>query len=329
MQTNLAYIDDTIDRGISAEVANPKIAEADRKSAKTKAMKSIAGFHLHDQEAENKALDEMIAKRRKQVGTFIEDRSKVREKLSGLGVSPLAVLPTSAWLAICEQAGLIRLRPNNNGLVPVSRDAFKQFIRDVAPQNYRGMFGAPPPPPLYGSDAPPDDAKLLDKAKHDWPGLMRLFFPGGKQDDSSSVMATLVMPTPPADVAATLLKVQSLTLSVAAVAEAIGFKETVTEIRKREIAKRDQEARERWMREDPIVYTDEGTATAIIAQFGDFPIEKEVVDAVVASDKLIADAPSEIDLLTYSTDGTGEMYRHQVMLAMARRQLAMPTWISS
>lgn len=47
---------------------------------------------------------------------------------------------------------------------------------------------------------------------------------------------------------------------------------------------RDAEARALAARLDPIVYVTSGKAVAIVAQFGDFPIEKEIVDQAVQAD---------------------------------------------
>jgi hypothetical protein len=109
------------------------------------------------------------------------------------------------------------------------------------------------------------------------------------------------LPSPPEDVAATLLKLRSIEeyrdpeIRVAAEPAAVTFGLAADELiaryelegkaadRERRREKARLEAYERWLREDPIVYVEYGGAVAIVAQFGDFPIEKEVVDRVVGT----------------------------------------------
>lgn len=96
----------------------------------------------------------------------------------------------------------------------------------------------------------------------------------------------IVLPTPPDDVAEVLLKVQSFDdLRVAAEAGAIQFKGGFERVLRTQYEKilHDEEM----ARRDPIVYVVHDGAVAIIAQFGDFPIEQEVVNRVVNSKHLI------------------------------------------
>jgi hypothetical protein len=94
------------------------------------------------------------------------------------------------------------------------------------------------------------------------------------------------LPTPPEDVVETLKKIAVLPgIKVAAEPGAVGFSKSPTEI----IAERMREEWEEEAREaariralDPIIYLEEGPAVAIVAQFGDFPMEKALVDAVVS-----------------------------------------------
>lgn len=314
MKTSLAYIDDVMDRTIEAEVSVPSIPQKDRAEAKAKANKSIAGFHLHDEAAERKMLDEKIEKRRQVLETFRTEREMIRIKLGDVGVIPLAVLPSSAWLEICKRAGLIRLVTDKWGKVRIARSVFHEF---------QGVKGK-----LLGNITP--EQQIEHYAKHNWAELMGKFFPNGEQPSGDGPVitwnhATLVMPVPPDDVAQVLLKAQNFPLQVATVADAIGFKESMGQLLKAEQAKIEEEIRYReWLRNDPIVYTEEGSATAIIAQFGDFPIEKDVVDFVVASDHLIVERPKSLETspVVYANDSDmmRQMAQMQFMAEQARRQ---------
>ncbi|MBI4088872.1 hypothetical protein HY415_02145 [Candidatus Kaiserbacteria bacterium] len=99
---------------------------------------------------------------------------------------------------------------------------------------------------------------------------------------SASVRITL--PEPPDDVQKTLIAAErgGATLRLAVVGDAISLREdpfdALMAYQKRQL---EEEAHIRAL--DPIVYTVEGAAVAVIAQYGDFPIEQEVVNEVVNS----------------------------------------------
>lgn len=109
--------------------------------------------------------------------------------------------------------------------------------------------------------------------------------------------ATLVLPAPPPEVAEILLRAYAHLdgLKVAAVGEAIAFLESPGQILRNTALRLEAERAEQRRIEqelierlnDPIVYYEYESAVAIIAQFGDFPIEKEVIDKVVSSEHLI------------------------------------------
>lgn len=284
--TSLAYIDGATSAAVIKELDRPTIDDKARAEIKTKASKRIAGFQVYDQAAENKMLDEMIADRRARLETFIEDRKKVRESLTSLGVTALAVLPTVAWSDICQRAKLFRFSPNAQNKVRIDRMNFHL---------------------MYGGKAKEAEAG----AKAGWTGFLLSLFPAYSEahQDGHGHTATLVLPNPPADVVEILIKAQSRKLQVAAVADAIRLLESPSElVAHTAFTERDLWARAQgyadmadWVKRDPIVYTEEGTATAIIAQFGEFPIEKQVVDFVVASGKLIPDKISALSPLAYSS----------------------------
>lgn len=102
----------------------------------------------------------------------------------------------------------------------------------------------------------------------------------------------IALPTPPAEVQERLIAAERarLPLNIAVVGDAIAFKESVAGVlineRKShwdEVERQRQEA----LRLDPIAYVIEGTAVAIIDQYGDFPIEKAVMNEVINSEHLV------------------------------------------
>lgn len=116
--------------------------------------------------------------------------------------------------------------------------------------------------------------------------LMRCFFPARSEAEfherGDDTYATLALPTPPADVADVLLRVKGMGLKLALVPAGFQFVETPADLLRGRIEELTKQRLVAWQTRpaDPIVYMQSGNATAIVAQFGDFPIEREVVDRV-------------------------------------------------
>ena len=98
------------------------------------------------------------------------------------------------------------------------------------------------------------------------------------------------LPTPPLEVQERLLAAERarFTLCVAVVGEAISFKESIADVlirgKQEDLIER---ARLASLDRDPIAYVVEGSAVAIIDQYGDFPIELEVMNQVINSEHLV------------------------------------------
>lgn len=298
METTLAYIDGTIDAAVATKAANVTLGDKERAAIREGANRRVAGFKVFDEDKERADLDAAIAKKRASIDAFLADRDAVKATLAKAGVSPLAILPSKAWQDICDKTGLFRMAPDAQGRVGIVNDAFVDFPKV---EESRG----PKPKFWEGNRAHAAVDPLEATAKADWPAMLKRLFggmvapvyrePSREEAIRDSMLsrsylptfATLLLPQPPDDVVATLIKVDaaSIPMKVAAVADAIGFRETMTELRDR-VNKHidDEDARIAQLLYEPFIYTEHGNATAIIAQFGEFPIEKEVVDMVVASD---------------------------------------------
>lgn len=284
MKSSLAYIDAATEGAVTTRSGKPSLSDADRKAARVQATKSVAGFDVFDEEAERKSLDAIIAKNREAVETFIAERKAIREKLAASGVTPLAVVPLASWKKLLRNAGLFMLAPDSAGRVHIATTAF-----DGLPAASAGRFTA-------GED------KAETLAKQNGSAWLKRCFPTQESKDGVGAVATLVLPVPPADVIDTLVKLSraGVAMKTAAVAEAIAFKESIPQLRRLEMARREEEARRlEALRADPIVYTEHGGVAAVVAQFGDFPIEMEVVDAVVAADDFIPEKPKASHFVPY------------------------------
>ena len=253
-----------------AEINSAVLDALDRpapSAPQTAAARVVAGFHLKDASAEEKAVAEAAEAHRAAVETFRADRAAALAVCIDHGIKPLAVIPTLTWGHVCEAAGLFRLHPESDGTVRFDPRAFFD-IRDE-----RRMSGA-------------DQVEWL--AANRRKDFLRRMFPDGVSQEGG-LGATLVMPIPPADVADVLLKARGLDLKVATVAEAISFKETPSQLYRK--ARSYEEAVARALRDDPIIYFEQGAAAAILAQFGDFPIEREIVARVLEAEILMGMFP--------------------------------------
>lgn len=113
--------------------------------------------------------------------------------------------------------------------------------------------------------------------------LLELLWPNYREPDQGDAVA-ISLPDAPSDVQEKLVALERarLTMRIAVVKEAIGVDGKLQGA----IIGKFVEAMEA-LKRDPIVFVREGTAVAIIAQFGDFPIEKEVIEKVINSEHLV------------------------------------------
>jgi len=109
-------------------------------------------------------------------------------------------------------------------------------------------------------------------------------FSGKEETGWTRTDAKVILPQPPESVLQNLTKLFKLTdheVSVAAVADAIAFEGGLKKIYSKGMA---EEKMRRQIAADPIIYVRNGSAVAIIDQFGDFPIEKETVEKCMTAE---------------------------------------------
>lgn len=300
VKTNLAYI---------GEAAGTAASLERMKTVKT----IVAGFEI-ELPAEK---DYRFEEKRK---SFVHDAANIKSKLAAIGVEPLAIVPEAWWTKIVEESGMHNITPDSDGMLPLhmngienlthGREAVMVILPSVAvgalipalicsaivspwwvaiPVGAFGAFCT------FGFLASNNGFGLIEKLQ-----ARRFLREKGEVAALKSIMSTtdrytgystkITLPEPPTDVIEILRKMagSGMVLSVAAVQGAVGFNPPLEEVitkkllkkgadRRQEIA--DARARARSL--DPIIFTKSGSAVAIVAQFGDFPIEKEVVDTVV------------------------------------------------
>src|SRR5271155_5860490 len=233
MKTSFDYIDDVVEQSTKVE---PKLSDKERGDAEKTAKKIIGGFRVKDDKAEKDALDAMVTRKRSGVSMFLQHRTMAKDDLAKVGIKPMAVVPTTSWKRICLDTGLYILVPNAQGQIAYDATSVQALAGSIR--------------------------NIDKKAKEDWKWFLNAMFPDRTSLDLSAYYkATLILPDPPEDVAAILCKAQKISLKVAAVAEAISFVETPSEIVKRSsVTAKDLWAQARgyadhadWVKRDPIV----------------------------------------------------------------------------
>lgn len=331
-KTNLAYINTATESAVDKELKDPKLSTAILRKADQVSLKIVAGFTIHDEKSRQQALSLSLAARRQTVTDYRKDRDSVKERLTGLGISPLAVVPKTAWEHICTKSELFMLAPDGDGRIRISTSIIDElntsvegssnliswifYILAVVGANL-GLLSMGLTLPvilftsmisiavaIYFADKNSLSAiirsnlvslRLWQFTKRPWKAQLNALL--RHNEIEQGLLVRVMLPEPPADVAAILTKAIYQPIKVAAVAEAISFANTSSEILRsvhglkikeaRSKAYRGYASHQEWLEKCPIIYLEYGKAVAVIAQFGDFPVEKEVVDKIINSEYLL------------------------------------------
>lgn len=242
---------------------------------------------------------------------FQDSRIQLEARLRAKGVEPMAVVPLSWWDEIVSRSGLVdvdttaryefRIDLDLIGRIVSLRNALAGAIgvgTGLATIGAAYTIGGMPALTvaaglsiLPGAGATWAAVRYLLRAEtmvraFDMRGglLPRVLFRSEKKWPEGEPVE-ITFPPPPADVVEVLRKTAETGFDVRVAAErsAVAFSidpvlYVADQITRREIILRERRAR---VAADPIVYVRLGEAVAILAQFGDFPIEKRVIDSVV------------------------------------------------
>lgn len=310
MQTSFAEIENMVEDRLSAVEQNPNVPLP---------TKVIAGFAIPDTAGQQSR----IAARQEDVRKFQRRRTTVIDNLTRLGVTPLAVIPSKVWAEICQESNLYRFKPRGEKVSVSTQDAetfhnlsllgswmfaiisvvglgLLYYSEGSAWWSFNSIFAGigialcfcfVSVLGYYGQRA--IHLRWFDRIPHE--KLVRRLLPDMKSYDTSDrygvAEATLVLPSLPDDLIPVLQNVSGLLLCVAAVPEAFKFAEKPSQILQKRLAQIDANNRaffEDMIKPDPIIYTDDDHVVAIIAQFGEFPVEREaVIKALEAEDNLL------------------------------------------
>lgn len=272
MRTNLAVIHDTFKEVVEAPVAVPKsvIEAADQASRIT-----IAGLPVVSEAVRENRIRAWRDARNAAIGRYGTDAAHLNRVLDTYKVKPLAVLPTMAWYRLCVASGLFFIKPDENGAVHIDMG---QMLNFISAKRYRWSSPSRKEAIQEYLDSQTWAATLKDFSRGQNAFLSAPYVTSDRQ-------IKFDMPTPPADICELLQKIAPL--NPATVAESGAFSLGADPVQALLDAKesktfgyRGYASYAEWLEKCPIVYVRNMTAVAVMAQFGDFPIEKEVVEKV-------------------------------------------------
>lgn len=309
MRTDLATIDRHFVEATERQYDDPVATKADYARANKVASKTIAGFDVVDEGAREKLLADARAENKKTVGLYRQNRKKLINKLADLGVTALASLPTPAWRSICRQSGLFIIDTPSGQVVLSMTEAFKPLIAAAAGNNKKQVTW--------------QVRNYLDTTP--WEDVLTGFSDNGvfsnRPRQGYTADTKIVLPEAPADVQSILIKVSELNPKTAAVSDAIGFTDPLDKMiasRWGQVIEAERIAALR-RAADPIVFVEEADVTAIVAQFGDFPIEQEIVEKVAAADieptvtMTVSKGAGGGSFVAYQDDSMAQMMMAQAM----------------
>jgi|CXWL01.1.fsa_nt_gi hypothetical protein len=348
MRANLAYVGAAAALAVEQQIENPAPFVSLASASRTR----IAGIDV--------LTEDPLVGRRARLKAYQNDAGSLRNRLEEEGVSHLAILPTSAWNRIAENAELFRFQPKEDGSVLASmkplEEAMKRANQAVdwppltmvgvgAVLGFAGIFGlatllselpmlANAGIALFGAGAGgylaglgaqmffcDEDGKAhpirLAQAEKRFlketltvpkEALLRMLFPAGEVNTAGVPIRIGLPPAPvEAEVNLRAAKAAGFELTLDTVAEAVTFEDDPLSAfmqhresywEQRKTAFKQQKEQRRQQREDdrrlfwstmpdPIVTTSHGSATAIIVQYGEFPIEQAIIDRVLNSSDLV------------------------------------------
>lgn len=309
MKTDLAYIDESFNSLVDNVSGSTPIP---LKNCTT----YVGGFAVPD----GKKIEAAHRTFQSNNSSYIQDRNMIKGELEKRGVKAKAFIPLRIWQSLCKEHDLFVLSPTPNGNISVRVNpqdiagpwfgwatlmivacAFASVCYlTISAYRELGMvdtvFGVFLGSTLLSAIAgaaiggvtlgmfEQQTARLflrLHLALSSKKRILLNFLPNFKEEEYNQKVR-LVLPTPPQSVLETLAKLTNYPrgLKVAAEAGAINFDRSFYDILA-EKSDADIIERRELMRNDPIIYDQCGQCVAVIEQFGDFPIEKEVVDKLI------------------------------------------------
>src|SRR3989338_6503299 len=104
MESNLALLDRAVDDAISHELGDGKHDETAlaELGVQPQRFRTVAGLKVVSNAARDAGVDPKAAQLNDKLMRYRAEKSLVLQKLKIVGITPLAVLPHSAWERICD-----------------------------------------------------------------------------------------------------------------------------------------------------------------------------------------------------------------------------------
>jgi hypothetical protein len=323
MNNSLMVLDQTVRAAIDHELGRPSNFDASTSQRRIE----IAGVEVVTTAFNGMAIDDNMAALYRRLTAFGSDKAILEAKMEHAGITPLAIVPASAWDYLCIKSKLYCFAPKE-GAVRISTEILRSLDRQIPPPNDGPDFGWAAlwwlvvsiglciftPINSIGTffgwcfffdflggmvfgivlGVCSDDRR--ESARKELLGKMirtgfadgsinDLLWPSYREPaaDDDHTLIRIGFPDAPADVQGTLVKAAQagFEIKIAAVADAITLREDLFAVLMKSQTRRLETMRQAGA--DPIAFVAEGSAVAIIAQYGDFPIEVALIDEVAQS----------------------------------------------
>lgn len=198
---------------------------------------SVHGFRMQGVEATRRSLKGIVE--------VVEHAAKASGFCKEIGITPLAIVPTTAWKGVCVKAGLFTLRPTADSMVRVSLKMLSEAISRI---KLAGPKSSPPRSWFSRLHSQEDDVRTrLDtelRALSEEAGVVKEYFarfgsreiiqelfPGYVEPERDGHRTKVLFPEPPATVGKVLYRLtQKVLLSVTLQWEALSFPELEPEL---------------------------------------------------------------------------------------------------
>ncbi len=299
---------------VSTLEREPEVEQIERRAKE--GVRMIAGFAVQSSEARELAYSAIKAEREERIGQYRAACTTLELELAQYDVPVLCFVPRDAFLAMCQRAGLLAFRPAGNEIT-IDTSSIRCRLWDLGPQwlfptavaaILAAIFVPVPAGYAFFSFAATallasipmwllqlmiehrHNAKVMRQETSDRSALLRrIVFPLPRHEGyGDGVWVDFSLPTPPTDVQDLLYRIPQhawssklqkhvgVKLNVACDPDAITFKRGLDKALLNAINLEIAAERRAWC--DPIIFTANAHAVAIVAQFGDFPFERQVID---------------------------------------------------
>src|SRR3989338_10690623 len=127
-KTNLPYVDQATKDALKRQQQDPTIPSEMKRRATEAAKSIIAGFAIYDGAKESGILEQAKEIRRQDLANFRHNRKKLQKTLGERSITPLAIVPKSAWGRICSESGLFTFSPDSEGRILISTGVLDTIV---------------------------------------------------------------------------------------------------------------------------------------------------------------------------------------------------------